>query len=467
MRSPGTTILAAMLLSSVAFAEDWQADDFAFGFTVEADAGEAGPLLNLELPDAVYRGVVRADMGDIRVFNGAGEIVPHALRRPLGTDAEAPAPRELPFFLLHREALDSADTRVLRIVTDDQGTIVSAASAPLDTDAAKRVIAYLVDASALDKGPNRLVLDWKMSAAEGFAVTVDVLASDDLSHWKTLVSDVTLADLRSPQAALLHNEIALPGHKVKYLRIDWPEAMREAEPTRIMVHFAAEAIPPPRKQLELLGTWQDDDGGGWIFDTEGYRPIDRARVLFNQPNVLLRGRLLSRAAPDSPWRHRHAGAFYSLERAGARLENEPVSLDPTTDRYWRFAVESAEVTPTRETPKLEIGWIPHRLMFVARGIAPYTVAFGNATAPRAEHSMKALLRDVAKMEQEGLSAPARASSVFILGGEEKRRPPPPPLAWRTWLLWGVLLAGVLLLALMVRSLLAQLGASNKSEGADD
>ena len=37
----------------------------------------------------VYRGVVRADVSDLRVFNGAGEVVPHAFR-PRRPDALRP-----------------------------------------------------------------------------------------------------------------------------------------------------------------------------------------------------------------------------------------------------------------------------------------------------------------------------------------------------------------------------------------
>ena len=36
----------------------------------------------------MYDGVVRADLGDVRVFNAAGEVVPHALRPRLTETTE-------------------------------------------------------------------------------------------------------------------------------------------------------------------------------------------------------------------------------------------------------------------------------------------------------------------------------------------------------------------------------------------
>ena len=56
-----------------------RAQDFAYGMPIEAD-GEAA-LYEIEIPAAVYRTVTRSDLGDIRVFNGQGEVVPHALKQ--------------------------------------------------------------------------------------------------------------------------------------------------------------------------------------------------------------------------------------------------------------------------------------------------------------------------------------------------------------------------------------------------
>jgi hypothetical protein len=55
-----------------------------------------------------------------------------------------------------------------------------------------------------------------------------------------------------------------------------------------------------------------------------------------------------------------------------------------------------------------------------------------------------------------LVSPARASEVFTLGGPGRLDPPPPPVPWRTWILWGVLCAGVVLLVWMVWRLARQM-----------
>ena len=62
----------SLLAACAAFAQS--PGDFAFRLPVRAEGEHA--FLRLEIPDAVYEGIVRADLGDLRLFNGDGEIVP-------------------------------------------------------------------------------------------------------------------------------------------------------------------------------------------------------------------------------------------------------------------------------------------------------------------------------------------------------------------------------------------------------
>jgi hypothetical protein len=76
-----------LLLTGLAVAE--APADFAFGVPLETSGPQA--LFQVELPPAVYEGVVRADLADLRVFNAAGEPVPHAfLPRPVAVHEKQP-----------------------------------------------------------------------------------------------------------------------------------------------------------------------------------------------------------------------------------------------------------------------------------------------------------------------------------------------------------------------------------------
>ena len=94
-----TGILVCCLGSGLARTAALSPTDFAFGFRVESSG--QGPIWELTLPEAVYHGITRADLGDLRVFNAADAVVPHALRLLQAPKAAAPPPVELPIFPLH------------------------------------------------------------------------------------------------------------------------------------------------------------------------------------------------------------------------------------------------------------------------------------------------------------------------------------------------------------------------------
>jgi len=117
------TLAAGMLLvAAAAFAAE-QPADFAYGLPVKFEGDEA--FYQVELPAAVYQGVARRDLGDLRVFNGAGEVVPHALKpRELAGKTPSP-PAKLATFPLKGEEAAGVEALELRVQKDSGGMIVN------------------------------------------------------------------------------------------------------------------------------------------------------------------------------------------------------------------------------------------------------------------------------------------------------------------------------------------------------
>jgi hypothetical protein len=88
-----------------------------------------------------------------------------------------------------------------------------------------------------------------------------------------------------------------------------------------------------------------------------------------------------------------------------------------------------------------VEWVPHEVVFVARGTGPFYVAYGSAAAESAAVSLAVLPKNV-------LIASASLSDPELLGGDVRLKPPPAPYAWKTALLWVILVAGAALLAWM-------------------
>lgn len=446
-------VLAALLVAPLA---GQQQHDFARGFAVEP--AEDRPFFELPIPAAVYRTVVRPDLGDLRVFNRAGTIVPHVVRRPSARLEDGSPSRPLPFFPVRGQVGTPDVVPTLRIITDERGVIVGAIPEDAAEGAAnQRVMAYIVDLSEAPRMPNLLDLEWETSTDEGFAVTASVESSEDLAQWRVLAAQATLAELRSDGAVLARRSIELPEFSAKYLRIAWPEALRDVRLVGVRASFPARALRLTRETLLVPGSPAADASAAFVFDTGGVFPVDRVRVVVGQRNAMAEAVLFSRPTPDAEWRQRTAGRFYRLERMGTLVESPPVEVERATDRYWRVEARGGQLNPTKPL-ELEIGWIPDRLSVVAQGEGPFTVAFGSALVEAAGRTVEGVLRDIGADQRLAVISLARVSSVVTLGGESRLQPPPPPWPWRTWLLWGVLISGVGLLAWMVRQLGSQAGA---------
>jgi hypothetical protein len=127
-------------------------EDFAYGIPIQAGAQSA--LYEIEIPLAVYRGVTRSDLGDVRVFNSAGETVPHALKPREALHAAAVNAARLPVFPLRGASGDKTDVSNIRIQKRGDGTIVSIQNLPRAGAAERRLRGYLIDASLVKRPIN-------------------------------------------------------------------------------------------------------------------------------------------------------------------------------------------------------------------------------------------------------------------------------------------------------------------------
>ena len=71
-------VLSFVFGSGQLMAEEITTRDFAAGYYLETSGNNA--VYSLELPEDVYHTVKSAELKDVRVFNSAGEVVPHELR---------------------------------------------------------------------------------------------------------------------------------------------------------------------------------------------------------------------------------------------------------------------------------------------------------------------------------------------------------------------------------------------------
>jgi hypothetical protein len=430
--------------------------DFAYGMALSLK--ENGAIYRFTIPQEVYDTVTRDDLGDIRIFNSTDAVVPHILRHPPKKSKLHEVTKALPFFPLYRaEENTGTDGLRVRIEKGGDGTIINVDSDDDGGGKEQTLSGYLIDATGHGEQIHNLQITWQ-TKEDNFVTTVSVEYSNDLTRWSTLVPRATLARMQFNGHKITRERIPLPPKTARYLRLSWPEGQEKIEIKEILA--IEQTGEPERKSIwtALKGTPGADDTNTKItayeYESPGRLPVNRIRLLFNEKNTLVKATLFSRPDPEAIWRRRKSDIFYHLSFDQTDLVQDTVSVGPSSDRYWRVEMEGSPFNDPGNIPTVELGWQPHELLFVARGNGPFMLTYGSARLGQEElnNNTPGLLAQVMGRNGETLIKEAQLLPKTILGSPDLLVPKAPPLPWRKWLLWGILVIGVGIIARMALSL---------------
>ena len=438
----------ALAAPAVAAGEPPRPLDFAYAAKIVTQ-GE-GAVYRLKLTPEVYLGQTRADLGDLRVFNAAGQPVPQALILPDPAQererGESAPELDLPLFPLIPETEQRWPGLRVRIERGEDWRSIALDGASAATGAGAGAAVYILDARQSGQPMDRLVLRWE---GQTFLATLDLDASDDLEQWTPVVTGATLADLSHQGQRLVRDEIRIPPTKARYFRIRFDQRARAVTLAGVRARNAAPRPGPTESEMDLE-TVAGSAPGEYRFLIPRGLALDGLRIRLPEANTLAGARLESRPSETEPWRERLRATLYRLRQDGVELENPELSLGGRPDPLWRLRIdlESGGIGPG--LPTLRAIYRPHELRFVARGQGPYTLAWGSAKP------MPSTASDIDGILRTTDIAPAPARIERRARGVGVSAVLTPPLPWRTWLLWVVLVGGALLLVWMAARLFRQM-----------
>ncbi len=435
-------ILASVLLlgaAAPAHAQDPRREDFAYSIAVRPSA--EAPLYRVRLPLTVYRSLTRPDLGDLRVFNEAGALVPHELWMP---EDEKIEPRIVPLRVF--PLLEATPEELSSILVQIESGVDRASISLAPGSAPAAVSAYLIDPGPIEPPypAERLVLHWN-EPADGFVRELRVDASDDLASWRTYTSAV-VADLRRDGERLLRNDIPLPSHVPRYLKIasrsgPFPMALH-----RIDLELSSRVVETA--WLEVTSLRPEEDG--LHFETPGPVLVKEMDILPAERNTWTMVQLFSRPEAKAQWVLRGSGAVYRFEMGA----DTSLGVEATRDRFWRLTTDQGRGGFGGSAPTLRAGYRPDDVVFVARGEAPFEIAFGKnglGPPPRASDSLRAI-----DSVQGGRLVPSTDLSLGeprAIAGERALREPFIP-DWKRFVLWTALVTASLALLLTARAALS-------------
>ena len=425
--------LLATAFSSAALAADLTPQDFAYGMPVQI--GEDAAAYRLPLPVAVYQAAARADLGDLRVYNSQGEIVPYSLERPDVT-TRVGQPMRLPLFRLKDSSAAALDA--VRITVESGKSAVN-----VQTPAGSAVAgptSYLADGRGLSSPIAALLIEWPEDAAE-FAGRLKVEAGDTLAEWRTLATSAPVANLHADGEHLIERRLEFAPTEAKFWRLSWVEAEAPFALTGIVAEPARETMDAARASLMVLGRARPAAVREYEFDLAAHPPVDRVNIDLPEVNTTVGVELLSRDDSKAPWRPVVHVGLYRLKSAAGELRNGPIHIAQDADRYWLARVDPRGTGVGAGVPRLSVGWVAQNVVFLARGSGPFMLAYGSAVAQPAQSPLESIPKGVA-------IATATAGVPMELGGRLRLSPAPASWQWKKGVLWAVLILGAGLLGWM-------------------
>jgi hypothetical protein len=283
-----------LIYSNLLHAQVTSPRDFAYG-QLAIPARDAAAY-RFALPLTVYRNTFREDLGDLRVFNAEGVVVPFSLSRPAAHSLIHKTPIAVSMFPLHEGA---------RILVDGVHLTINSAGSAVNlqtqngTAAKATVRQYLLDARALDATLSALQLAWPEGSAE-YTGRLGIEVSDDLAAWRSLVATAPIANLRANDRTLIENRAEFSPTKAKFWRLSWLGTAPSFELTGVLAEPAASFTEPDRASLEVNGVADPKNPREYTFDLGAHPPVSRANVLLPDPNSVIDVELSSVPHPAHP-----------------------------------------------------------------------------------------------------------------------------------------------------------------------
>ena len=419
------------------------------------------PFIEIALPAAVYAHVEQDDLRDLRVVDSRGERVPFAILPPRSTVQLSEQVREADLYPLPpRPAAGGAWPSPVDVVVDGDRITVRrhGTGAKATTVAAPRESGgWLIDSGEVRRGeplPRSLRLRW--SGPAEFTAAYRVETSDDLRQWRPAGSGQVMA-LQSAHGTLAQPVVGLADAPGRFVRLVWADAAAApaltgatvlvAERQRVAVDSTRELTFSASREPAAAAPVDPAAARSLQFDLGGVLPLIDVDLRFAAGTHVAPVRVQGRARIDQPWRDVGAGVFYRLER-GADVGQSPAIALPVSLRYLRLVPDERAAALDGTGARLVVHASLASIVMAMQGEPPYRLLAGsrdaaagalpvNAVVPQIDSERprfgRAMLGEfsVDETAQQAVEQAARQARL------------------RPWLLWGVLLVGVVGLAALV------------------
>ncbi len=461
------------LAQSQATAQSDLPKDYSHSMMLDAQ-GKSG-VVALRLPLNFYQYAHAANLADMRLFDAEGKKVAFALHQPSIPAVQHSTNLRSKIFPLYGAQSGEADKLdfAVDVQRNSQGVVTSAKIRNNEGGKATntKLQALLLDFGLADKLEAPLIDSLQIqlpSDKTEYAAQVWLAVSDDLQHWETLAaSDIRwLANQQNER--LVQDRIQFEARRFRYARLTWAsgEALAFAN-----VNARALSVSTSGPQLESIAI--PAEKGKFAQDIQ-YKvapaiPVEKINLLFTQPNVVLPAQLGTyrllpkvKAGQAEHWEFmpQMSNVFYQIEQNGQTRRSSEMSIPISHYATWVVRMPEGNPLAQDKLPQLKISWQAASMIFLASGKGPYQLAFGRDNVNSAASEMANVapnfsIDELAKLEQIKAGV-LQINPSFVASGANATEKLGAEARQRSYLLWGILLAGVAVMGGMVWRLVKQM-----------
>lgn len=428
--SPRSLVTALIVIAGLGrAAAALEPAQFVAGWPLELPSG--GQFFDIPLNAEIYR--YGRSLDELAVLDSRGEPMPF-YRVDVPSPVESERRTSLAVSPIYGP-LDESTIAELSVATDGGRTDVTVTRPPPSEDS--EVVAYIVDARSLEQRPMAIELEWQ-SLERPFLMGVSIEHSDNLTAWRP-AGRGSVASLDIDGNRVTQARVPITGRDRGFYRITWDRQIADWQLERV-VFIASELTETATfGTLELMPVEVPEEQrveDALFFDAGGELPTTAVDLVIQDANRWASASIEWSNSLTGSWRRLGAARlFYNIDFQGQTFASEPLEIARAEARYWRVVFFPS---PPAGRVDLELDYPDEKLRFAANGEAPYMLVGGTLQDDAGPDRTFAELMSTLERQSASI-AEARVGARRVLGGPAALETPF-AIAWRTVLLWTVLLA---------------------------
>lgn len=445
-----SSLMLLLGLFLVGTAQTENLKNFSHQARIKAEGKES--FFHFPLTLEVYQNSLSPQLSDLRIFNAAGEMVPHALTVKTDIPQATVQQFELKNFPLYSD--ETSENRGIRIRREKNGELVSID--PAKPTVTRKLTGVILDASKIKVALTSL--DISLTEYKQPFQHFRIESSDDLKDWRTVQNSATITVLEQDGERIEQRRVELPAIRVKYLRLTWLDPQTISGQPKVTV---SSSTLPQYIQPELLWSASISPSrnakGEYLYQFGNTLPVEQIRFILPQINTLVPAQLFLRNNEKQHWRRVSNTVLYRLSSNGNESVSPDINLGGQAISELQLKLDTRAGGIGEQPLQAKIAVRPQELIFLARGEGPFTLAWGMNGAKSNTLPLSTLIPGYRyqnslpgnpAMLESNTKNPAinkADSKEFVSEADQAQK--------NKWVLWGVLIAGAVVLLLMAVKLL--------------